>query len=41
MVFTCNIPARPTIEQDDDVVRITRWDFEPVTTGIGFRGRTS
>jgi quercetin dioxygenase-like cupin family protein len=29
MAFKCNIPALPTIEQDDDAVRITRWDFEP------------
>jgi quercetin dioxygenase-like cupin family protein len=29
MAFACNIPARPTVQQDDAVVRITRWDFEP------------
>ncbi len=29
MAFTCNIPARPTVQQDDDAIRITRWDFEP------------
>jgi len=29
MAFKCTIPAVPTVQQDDDVVRITRWDFEP------------
>jgi quercetin dioxygenase-like cupin family protein len=29
MAFACDIPARPTVQQDDEVVRITRWDFEP------------
>lgn len=29
MAFKCDIPARPTVQVDDDVVRITRWDFEP------------
>jgi quercetin dioxygenase-like cupin family protein len=29
MAFKCTIPATPTVQQDDDVVRITRWDFEP------------
>jgi quercetin dioxygenase-like cupin family protein len=29
MAFRCNIPAVPTIQQDDGDVRITRWDFEP------------
>lgn len=29
MAFTCIIPAVPTVQQDDDVVRITRWDFAP------------
>ncbi len=29
MAFTCNVPARPTVQQDDEAVRITRWDFEP------------
>lgn len=29
MAFTCTIPARPTVQQDDADVRITRWDFEP------------
>src|ERR1700712_4303136 len=27
--FHCTIPARPTLQQDDDAVRITRWDFQP------------
>ncbi|PZN95997.1 MAG: cupin [Hyphomicrobiales bacterium] len=29
MAFTCTIPAAPTVQQDDDAIRITRWDFEP------------
>ncbi len=29
MPFQCTIPARPTVQQDDRDVRITRWDFEP------------
>ena len=29
MAFNCTIPARPTVQVDDDRVRITRWDFEP------------
>ncbi len=29
MAFTCDIPARPTVQVDDAAVRITRWDFEP------------
>ncbi len=29
MAFSCDIPAIPTVQQDDDAVRITRWDFEP------------
>jgi quercetin dioxygenase-like cupin family protein len=29
MAFKCTIPAVPTVQQDDDMVRITRWDFEP------------
>ena len=29
MAFKCDIPAVPTSLQDDDVVRITRWDFGP------------
>ena len=34
MTFKCVTPAVPTIQQDDEVVRITRWDFAPgATTG--------
>ncbi len=34
MPFVCDVPARPTVEQDDEAARITRWDFEPgATTG--------
>ena len=34
MAFKCVTPAVPTVQQDDDAVRITRWDFEPgATTG--------
>lgn len=29
MAFACTTPAIPTTQQDDDAVRITRWDFEP------------
>jgi len=29
MAFACDLPARPTVQQDDDIVRITRWDFDP------------
>jgi quercetin dioxygenase-like cupin family protein len=29
MTFQCTIPAVPTVQQEDDAVRITRWDFEP------------
>jgi mannose-6-phosphate isomerase-like protein (cupin superfamily) len=29
MPFKCTEPAVPTIHQDDDAVRITRWDFAP------------
>ncbi len=29
MAFKCDVPAVPTSLQDDDVVRITRWDFAP------------
>jgi quercetin dioxygenase-like cupin family protein len=29
MAFECNIPALPTVQRDDDDVRITRWDFSP------------
>lgn len=34
MTFACTIPATPTIQRDDAMVRITRWDFAPgATTG--------
>lgn len=29
MAFACTTPAVPTVQQDDDLVRITRWDFAP------------
>jgi quercetin dioxygenase-like cupin family protein len=29
MAFICTIPATPTVQQDDETIRITRWDFEP------------
>lgn len=29
MAFTCTLPATATVQQDDEEVRITRWDFEP------------
>ena len=29
MAFTCTIPATPALQQDDETVRITRWDFPP------------
>jgi quercetin dioxygenase-like cupin family protein len=29
MAFQCDIPARPTLQLDDAVARITRWDFDP------------
>ncbi len=29
MAFACNIPAVPTVQRDDDDMRITRWDFAP------------
>jgi quercetin dioxygenase-like cupin family protein len=28
-MFRCTVPATPTIQQDDEAVRITRWDFAP------------
>jgi quercetin dioxygenase-like cupin family protein len=27
--FACDVPAVATVQQDDEAVRITRWDFEP------------
>ena len=29
MPFKCEEPAVPTVQRDDDGVRITRWDFAP------------
>jgi len=29
MSFRCTVPATSTVQQDDEAVRITRWDFEP------------
>ena len=29
MAFKCTEPAVPTLQQDDEAVRITRWDFAP------------
>jgi quercetin dioxygenase-like cupin family protein len=29
MPFKCNEPAVPTVQQEDNTVRITRWDFAP------------
>jgi quercetin dioxygenase-like cupin family protein len=29
MPFKCNEPAVPTVQKEDAVVRITRWDFSP------------
>jgi beta-alanine degradation protein BauB len=29
MAFICDIPAVPTVQQDDEAIRITRWDFAP------------
>lgn len=29
MVFKCTEPAIPTVQQDDESIRITRWDFAP------------
>lgn len=37
MAFACTIPAIPTLQQDDEAVRITRWDFEP-GAATGWRG---
>jgi len=39
MPFVCDIPATATVQQDDDVVRITRWDFQPgAVTGFHRHG---
>ncbi|MGL4635132.1 MAG: cupin domain-containing protein [Beijerinckiaceae bacterium] len=29
MAFQCDVPAVPTVQLDDDAVRITQWDFAP------------
>lgn len=29
MTFQSTLRATPTLQQDDDIVRITRWDFAP------------
>ena len=29
MPFTCSEPAVPTVQHEDDAVKITRWDFAP------------
>ena len=29
MTFKCTVPAVPTLQQEDEAVRITRWDFVP------------
>jgi beta-alanine degradation protein BauB len=29
VAFKCTVPAVATVQQDDEAVRITRWDFEP------------
>lgn len=29
MAFQCTIPATPSVQRDDDDVRVTRWDFPP------------
>jgi quercetin dioxygenase-like cupin family protein len=29
MAFVCTIPAVPTVQRDDDDIRITRYDFAP------------
>lgn len=29
MAFVCTIPAVPTVQRDDDDLRITRYDFAP------------
>ena len=29
MAFVCTIPAVPTVQRDDEDIRITRWDFAP------------
>jgi mannose-6-phosphate isomerase-like protein (cupin superfamily) len=39
MTFSCTIPAVPTVQRDDEDVRITRWDFVPgAATGWHLHG---
>ena len=39
MPFRCDQPAVPTVQQDDAVARITRWDFAPgAATGYHTHG---
>jgi quercetin dioxygenase-like cupin family protein len=39
MAFVCDIPAVPTVQRDDEDVRITRWDFAPgAVTGWHLHG---
>ena len=39
MAFICTNPAVPSLQLDDDVSRITRWDFAPgATTGLHTHG---
>lgn len=34
MTFKCTVPAVPTLQQEDEAIRITRWDFaEGAATG--------
>ncbi len=35
MAFACTVPATPTVQRDDDDLRITRWDF-PVGAVTGW-----
>ena len=35
MAFVCDIPAVPTVQRDDDDVRVTRWDFLPGPSPAG------
>jgi quercetin dioxygenase-like cupin family protein len=39
MAFICTNPAVPSLQLDDDVARITRWDFaRGATTGLHTHG---
>ena len=39
MTFSCTIPAVPTVQRDDEDIRITRWDFAPgAATGWHLHG---